>query len=201
MYISSRHKQQILANCDHDISICDSKIQVSYVEQLFGVTISNTLCWDAHIDHLIKKCKSYLFLLSRIKVFLSRRNGILFYNSYILPHLDCCCIIWGNCSSTLEDKLVKSSELFKELNWQTFPERVTYQKANLMYRIINNICPDYLKITMSHILLTYHVEILDLLTVTNYIRQNLTVNFSESLSCTLKLPSGILSPYVLNMQF
>jgi len=26
---------------------------------------------------------------------------------------------------------------------------------------------------MSHILLTYHVEILDLLTVTNYIRQNL----------------------------
>ena len=52
----------------------------------------------------------------------------------------------GNCSSTLEDKLVKfqkraarvildcdlytpSSELFKELNWQTFPERVTYKKA------------------------------------------------------------------------
>jgi len=48
----------------------------------------------------------------------------------------------GNCSSTLEDKLVKfqkraagvilncdcytpSSELFKELNWQTFPERIT----------------------------------------------------------------------------
>ena len=30
---------------------------------------------------------------------------------------------------------------------------------------------------MSHILLTYHVDILDLLTVTNYIRQNLTANF------------------------
>ena len=89
MYISSRHKQQILANCDHDISIsiCDSKIQVSSVEQLLGVTYSNTLCWDAH--------NSYLFLLSRIKVFLPRKNRILFYNSYILPHLDFCCIIWG----------------------------------------------------------------------------------------------------------
>jgi len=32
---------------------------------------------------------------------------ILFYNSYILPHLDLCCSIWGNYSSTLEDKLVK----------------------------------------------------------------------------------------------
>ena len=89
-------------------------------------------------------------------MFLSRRNRILFYNSYILPHLDVCCII------TLEDKLVKfqkraarvildcdfytpSSDIFKELNWQTFPERVTYQNAILMYRIINNICPDYLK--------------------------------------------------------
>ena len=110
----------------------------------------------AHIDQLIKKCNFYLFLLSRIKVFLSRRNRILFYNSYILPHIDVCCIIWGNCSSTLEDKLVKfqkrasrvildcdfytpSSELSKELNWQTFLERVTYQKAILMYGMINNI--------------------------------------------------------------
>ena len=59
----------ILANCDHDISICDSKIQVSSVENLLCVTISNTLCWDAHIEQLIKKCNSYLFLLSRIKVF------------------------------------------------------------------------------------------------------------------------------------
>ena len=69
MYISSRHKQQTLANCDHDISICDSKIQVSSVEKLLGVTISNTLCWAAHINHLIKQCNSYLFLLSKIKVF------------------------------------------------------------------------------------------------------------------------------------
>ena len=57
--------------------------QVSSVEKLLGVTISNTLCWDAHIEQLIKKCNSYLFLLSGIKVFLSRRNRIQFYNSYI----------------------------------------------------------------------------------------------------------------------
>ena len=151
-------------------------------------------------------------------MFLSRRNRILCYNSYLLSHLDFCCIIWGNRSSTLGDKLVKfqkraarvildcgfytpSSELFKELNWQTFPERVTYQQAMLMYRKINNICPDYLKKTMCHILLTYHVEILDLLTVINYIRQNLTAKFSASHSCTLELPYGILSPYMLKSNF
>ena len=114
---------------------------------IFLLTV-NILCSSIPevIKIYIKKCNSYLFLLSRIKVFLSRRNRILFYNSYILPHLDFCCIIGGNCSSTLEDKLVKfqksaarvifdcdfytpSSELFKELNWQTFPERDTYQNA------------------------------------------------------------------------
>ena len=50
------------------------------------------------------------------------------------------------------DFYTPSSELFKELNWQIFPKRVTYQKAILMYRIINNICPDCLK-SMSHILI------------------------------------------------
>ena len=167
-----------------------------------------------YVDQLINKCNSYLFLLSRIKVFLSRRNTILCYNSYLLPHLDFCCIIWGNCSSTLEDKLVKFqkraarvildcdfytrfSELFKELNWQTFPERVTYQKAILMYIIINNICPNYLKNYVSYTSDKYHVDILDILTVTNYIRQNLTANFSASHSCTLELPSGILSHHLV----
>ena len=33
---------------------------------------------------------------------------------------------------------------------------------------------------MSHTFLTYHVDILDLLTVTNYIRQNLTKSFMYS---------------------
>ena len=45
--------------------------------------------------------------------------------------------------------------------------------------------------------MTYQVEILDLLTVTKYKRQNLTANFSASHSCTLVLSSGILSPCML----
>jgi len=64
----------------------------------------------------------------------------LFFNAYILPHLDYCCIIWGTCSASQEQKLVRFqkraarlildkhidtplSMLFSELNWMTFPER------------------------------------------------------------------------------
>ena len=151
------------------------KDSVSSVEKRLGVTISNTLLGCSH--HLIKTCNSYLFLLSRIKVFLSRRNRILFYNSYILPYLDFCCIIWGNCSSTLEDKLVKFQKTAARVILDC--DFYTPSSAILMFRIINKICPDYLKITIFQILLTYHVEILDLLTVINYIRQNLTANFPQ----------------------
>jgi len=39
MYISSRHKQQTFANCDHGICICFGKIQVSFVEKLLQLVI------------------------------------------------------------------------------------------------------------------------------------------------------------------
>ena len=37
-----------------------------------------------------------------------------------------------------------SSEMFAELNWMTFPERVNYQKAVLMFKIMHGLTPSYL---------------------------------------------------------
>ena len=109
----------------------------------------------------LKPATHISYLLTRIKIYLSLQNRILFYNSYILPHLDYCCIIWGSFNSVSEDKLITchkraariildkdyntpSTELFTYLNWTTFHERVLYQKTIAMYKIVNNICPDYL---------------------------------------------------------
>ena len=68
-----------------------------------------------------------------------------------------------------------------------------------MYRIINNICPDYLKNYVSY---TSDISCRDTRSTncTKYICKNLTMNLSASHSCTLELPSGILSPYMLKMQ-
>ena len=115
-----------------------------------------------HVQSVIKKCNSFLYLLSRIKPFLSVDIRKRFYNAYILPHFDFCCVIWGNCSSALEDKLVKfqkraarlildldymtpSKILFEEIQWMTFPERVIYLKAVQMFKTMNNTAPAYLK--------------------------------------------------------
>ena len=85
----------------------------------------------------------------------------MFYNAYILPHLDYCCTIWGNANTELINLVVKfqkraarsilgkpletpSAEMFSELHWMTFPDRVDYQKAILMYKITHNLTPSYL---------------------------------------------------------
>ena len=37
-----------------------------------------------------------------------------------------------------------SVDLFAELNWMTFPERVQFQKAIMMFKIMNNLAPTYM---------------------------------------------------------
>ena len=81
-------------------------IAVTSSENLLSVTVDNTLSWDIQVEHVLKKCNTYLLLLSRIKQFLSLDSRTLFYNASILPHLDYCCGIWGNCSRSLEEKIV-----------------------------------------------------------------------------------------------
>ena len=109
----------------------------------------------------MKKCNSLLFLLNRIKQYLNVPTRKLFFNAYILPHLDYCCSIWGNANSELMNTVIKfqkraarsildkpietpSIELFSELKWMMFPERVMYQKAILMYKIMHDLTPPYL---------------------------------------------------------
>ena len=38
-----------------------------------------------------------------------------------------------------------SNEMFSELKWMTFPERVNYQKAILLYKIMHKLSPSYIQ--------------------------------------------------------
>ena len=79
------------------INVCVSKI----IPTLLGVIINNILCWDNHINQVLKKvissyscCQELIYILSRKKT-----NSIL--HVYILPYLDYCC------TSSLEDIIAK----------------------------------------------------------------------------------------------
>ena len=167
MLISTRYKiNQIMTN-PPKLNIGNETIELTTNEKLLGINIDNVLSWTTQIEDTIKKCNSLLYLLGRIKCYLSIPVRKLFYNAYILPHLDYCCTIWGNANLNLMDSVIKfqkraarcildkdfdspSAEMFTELKWMTFPERVQYQKAILMYKIFNNLAPEYLKGLFKH---------------------------------------------------
>jgi hypothetical protein len=69
--------------------------------------VDKNLKWKTHIQKIIKKCNSQLYLLLRIKQYLYVHARKLFFNAYILPHLDYCCTIWRNCSSDLLSQIIK----------------------------------------------------------------------------------------------
>jgi len=124
----------------------------------------------------------------------------------ILPHLDYCCVIWGNCSRSLEEKIVKilkragrlilnkdfdttSTFLFSQLKWMTITERVIYQKVIKMYKTLSGTSPNYLKYHL-HLPQIYIQEHLDHLMKPNCIYRNQELSYLETHLYFLALQFG-----------
>ena len=87
-----------------DINILGHKIErVFYVDQL-GVTIDDQLKWDKHVDKLCKKLSSALFSMKQVK-FLPIASRLTLYRSLVETRLRYCNVVWGNCGTTLINKL------------------------------------------------------------------------------------------------
>ena len=69
--------------------------------------MDSSLNWDTHIEKTIKKCNSLLYMLGRMKKYLNLQSRKLFFNAYILPHLDYCSTIWGNYTKENLDHIIK----------------------------------------------------------------------------------------------
>lgn len=89
------------------LSLQSQNIAISESEKLLGVQVDHTLDWKEQIEKILKKCNSLLYLLIRIKPYLNIHMRKVFFNAYVLPHIDYCCTIWGNCNGTLLDRLYK----------------------------------------------------------------------------------------------
>ena len=162
MVISPSNNIYRLALSDeHKLLLNYHSIEFTEVEKLLGVHVDHKLSWNSQVELILKKCTSMLYLLLRIRQFLSTHMRKLFFNAYILPHIDYCCTIWGNCSDTLTNKLYKfqkraariildqpydapSHNLFQELKWMKFHDRIIYKKATFVYKSLNNIFPEYM---------------------------------------------------------
>ena len=215
MFITTVHKQSLIQENPPELKINSTNLEISSNEKLLGVSIDHTLNWAVQVEATIKKCNSLLFLLGRIKTFLDIPTRKLYFNAYILPHLDYCSTIWGNCGNELLDKLIKfqkraarlildkdlttpSSELFQQLGWMRFDERVKYRKCMLMYKSLNHLAPTYLSNKFTY---TYDIHSLNLRSAANHTlyipKPNLEI-YRKSLSYSGPKIWNTLPEYVRN---
>ena len=159
MVIGSRYMLQ--HSNQLSLKIGDTVLENVTEQKILGVYIDNMLNWHVQIDYVCKKINSKISLLKRILYLLSDDMKMLFYNSYILPVFDYCCIIWGKDNKSYINKVHKLQKriakiilnkplrsptigLYRELNWLSFSDRCKYNIAVLVYKTINNLAPSYL---------------------------------------------------------
>ena len=160
--IGSKQKLSVTSNENINLALNGQQIIESTCEKVLGVFIDASLSWSSHIDYIIKKVNSSLALLKRIKKYLNHKARQMYYNAYVLPHLDYCCSIWGNCNNFLLDSLLKlqkraariildehdytkpSRELFHECNIVPITQRILYHKSLLMYKAKHGLAPEYM---------------------------------------------------------
>ena len=83
------------------------------------------------------------------------------YHGLVQSHFDYCNVVWGNCAKTLSDKLRRLqnpavrlltnssyvadvNQLFKELGWDNLETRRQKLKAEMVYKSLNGLAPNYL---------------------------------------------------------
>ena len=80
-------------------------LQLRSCEKVTCVHIDDDLTWANHFQHVSKKISAYLWHLFQTKSYLSLQHSALFYNAYIKPHIEYCCVIWGNSFNSNQHKI------------------------------------------------------------------------------------------------
>ena len=101
-----------------------------------------------------------MWLLSKVRTYLSTEHRVLFYNAYIKPHLEYCSLIWSYTSNININKINRLQrrscklilgieyngliDAFQRLEILSFDQSIFLSKAKMMYKIRTNIALSYL---------------------------------------------------------
>ena len=126
-----------------------------------GLTISNKLSWNTHIENILNSVSPFNDVLKRLKYQLDRKTLETVYFSFVLPKIHYGCHIWDNCSTKHSDLLEQfqlnigqtvcrarkgtSHRLkYEELGWPKLSERRNKCKLKFFSGLINETAPEYL---------------------------------------------------------
>ena len=126
----------------------DLELQIANCENILGVHFDDNLTWTNHFQQISKKISTYICLLSQIKSYLPLQHRMLFYNAYIRPHFEYCCVIWGNSFNFNTYKIEKLQRRACKLMIGKYSSLEDSHKQLDTYTII---CGDFQKLSKNNV--------------------------------------------------
>ena len=175
--IGSRQKLNSLS-VPQDLEINGKQLnRVDFTKSL-GVFIDENLTWSNHINAISKKISSGIGSIKRISRCVPPATLHNIYHGLVQSHFDYCSVVWGNCAKTLSDKLQRlqnravrvlthssydadANQLLKELGWDNLETRRQKLKAEMVYKSLNGLAPNYLSskfIQRSDVITSYNLR-------------------------------------------
>ena len=113
MLITTMQRRIRLDASQLSLSYNEIDLQLTARDKILGVYIEENFQWNNNFQHVCKKDSSYIWLLSKIKSYLSLELRSIFYSAYIQPQFNYCNIIWGNSSkiTKLQRRACKASKV------------------------------------------------------------------------------------------
>jgi exonuclease III len=151
------------------VTINDTPLDQVNNFKLLGLYIDSQLSWKIHLDHLLKLLAPKVGVLCRLSKLLPPITLQTIYNTIIQPHIDYAISIWGSCAGSylipiqrLQNRAARAvthtfdynvsvSGILHNLKIMNITERYTYFTLNLIYKSLNNLCPDYLSSLFQYV--------------------------------------------------
>lgn len=145
-----------------NLNLIFDNILINFVEnhKHLGLILSSNAKWHEHIENISSSVSKILGIMRSIKFRLTRKALNNVYISYVRPILEYASVVWDGCTAYEKTRLeqiqyeaarivtgltrsVSVNKLIKEIGWLPLSERRLFQKVVLMYKIKNDIAPEY----------------------------------------------------------
>ena len=157
--------RQMLSKCNElKLTLCKSTLEQVHFTKYLGLIVDNQLKWDVHIENMIKKIGRVVSYLGRLRKFLSESILKLIYNTTILPLFDYADLIYDSAPLKYTSSLQKlqnragriilklnyqcnisSIQIHDSLQWNTLKDRRSKHTKVMMFKILHDFTPMYLK--------------------------------------------------------
>ena len=94
--ITSRQKRLSMQTPVLSLKYSGIDIRMTQADKICGVHVYDNLMWNNQFQYISKKMSSYLWLLSKIRSYLSVEHRPMLHNAYVKPHVEYCRTVRSN---------------------------------------------------------------------------------------------------------